>query len=234
MKERPIIFNTEMVKAILDGRKTQTRRLVNDNHTQAIEFMGGSNEENDEFEFIGLNYGKWGDDSNEHGPEWLVSCTEYPEEGVLPIGQLLGAVGDRLWVRETFSTLSSGSYEQEKPAQGTNQDIRYFASDRLASSDKNIRGYGWIPSIHMPRWASRINLEITNVRVERLNAISEEDALVEGMDNGTSDAAIAAGWYEKPQRAFQRLWTQIYGEENWSSNPWVWVIEFKRVEGGAS
>lgn len=242
IKERPIIFNKEMVKAILDDRKTQTRRLVNDNHTKAIEFMGGSNEENDEFEFVGLNYGKWGDDSNEHGPEWLVSCTEYPEEGVLPIGQLLGAVGERLWVRETFQ----GQLVDESLLEEFREDADKFkipkyceyaadggAKPEYCDLDDNLR-HGWRPSIHMPRWASRITLEITDVRVERLNAISEEDALAEGMDNGTSDAAMTAGWYEKPQRAFQRLWEQLYGEESWSSNPWVWVIEFKRVEGGAA
>jgi hypothetical protein len=92
----------------------------------------------------------------------------------------------------------------------------------------------WRPSIHMPRWASRIQLEITGARVERLNAISEDDAMAEGMDDGTSAAAIAVGWFEKPQRAYQRLWEQMYGEDSWASNPWVWVIQFKRVEGGAA
>jgi hypothetical protein len=217
MKERPIIFNAEMVKAILDGRKTQTRRLVNDNHTKAIEFMGGSNEENDEFEFVGLNYGKWGDDSNEHGPEWLVSCTEYPEEGVLPIGQLLGAIGDRLWVRETF-------------AQGlcTKSTLAYKATHKPEDLEEGwFEQIKWTPSIHMPRRASRINLEITNVRVERLKDISEEDALAEGCK--------AVDMYELTAKdKFSSLWSSIYGEQSWQSNPWVWVVEFKRVEGGAA
>jgi hypothetical protein len=88
----------------------------------------------------------------------------------------------------------------------------------------------WTPSIHMPRWASRITLEIVSVRVERLQDITEECAKAEGCDNSNSEAAITVGWYERPRSAFIRLWESINGADSWLSNPWVWVVEFKRVE----
>lgn len=200
MKERPIIFNTEMVKVILDGRKTQTRRIIKPQPT--LSNTSG-------FNWKGAAYGLGFNDKETNRNFANTNACQ------------LGKVGDRLWVRETF-------------AQGlcTESTLAYKATHKPEDLEEGwFEQIKWTPSIHMPRWASRINLEITNVRVERLKDISEEDALAEGMDNGTSYAAMAAGWYEKPQRAFQRLWTQIYGEESWSGNPWVWVIEFK--QGGA-
>lgn len=96
---------------------------------------------------------------------------------------------------------------------------------------------GWRPSIHMPRWASRILLEITNVRVERLNDISECDARDEGVSPAGSLLPDHPGTFLTPKGdfamakvAFQRLWESIYGEESWSANPWVWVIEFERIQ----
>ncbi|MGU7800820.1 hypothetical protein ACV2ZF_26720, partial [Escherichia coli] len=98
----------------------------------------------------------------------------------------------------------------------------------------------WTPSIHMPRWASRILLEITSVRVERLNAISEEDARAEGiidggcLNCGEPEPCGCANPVPDATDAFAYLWQSIYGQENWNANPWVWVIEFKRVKGGAA
>lgn len=99
----------------------------------------------------------------------------------------------------------------------------------------------WRPSIHMPRWASRILLEITDVRVERLNAISEKDATAEGVQPAGSLLPDYPGTFLTPKGdfatakvAFQRLWESIYGEEGWKANPWVWVISFERIEGGAA
>ena len=91
--------------------------------------------------------------------------------------------------------------------------------------DDNLR-HGWRPSIHMPRWASRILLEITSVRVERLRSMSQDDARAEGV--------IAASGPMEAGLAFRELWDSIYGEDSWRDNPWVWVVEFKRVEGGAA
>lgn len=206
MKERPIIFNAEMVKAIFDGRKTQTRRALTSHHINLIKFAA----------HIGECYPL--EDMHDGSQSYYLQYC--------PFGQ----IGDRLWVRETWcmSVNDDGHPINSSGELTSNECAELFYR---STPPKNLDAK-WVPSIHMPRWASRINLEITGIRVERLNDISEADALAEGMDNGTSDAAMAAGWYEKPQRAFQRLWTQIYGEESWSSNPWVWVIEFK--QGGAA
>ncbi|WP_323084819.1 ASCH domain-containing protein [Klebsiella variicola] len=216
MKERGMIFNGEMVRAILDGRKTQTRRPIKWKQTRFTEI--GEREDGSKW--------PWSEDA-EHACDFWHPCP-------------FGAVGDRIWVRETFAALESGSYEQVKPQEGHCQDLRYAATDRLAKSDADIRGYKWVPSIHMPRWASRILLEITDVRVERLNAISEEDARAEGiidggcLNCGEPEPCGCANPEPDATDAFAYLWQSIYGQESWNANPWVWVISFKRVEGGAA
>lgn len=195
MKERPVIFNGEMVRAIVDGRKTQTRRIAK------------------------------ADNSNH-----LLGC---------PFGQ----IGDRLWVRETFAILGN---EDGCPIDWDGNlikgDEKHAARIYKASCWQEPGNYGlwsipnrdtqyegaWRPSIHMPRWASRISLEITAVRVERLNDISHEDAKAEGCcygrGGGIPDFAVT------PADHFPTLWASIYGEESWNANPWVWVIEFRRLE----
>ncbi|MGP2833554.1 morphogenetic protein [Serratia nevei] len=186
MKERPVIFNGEMVRAILDGRKTQTRRIAK------------------------------ADNSNH-----LLGC---------PFGQ----VGDLLWVREAYQGPLFNFDQMETYLEDTSKFERpefceYRAdggrTPEYYDADDNLR-HGWKPSIHMPRWASRITLEITAVRVERLNDISEEDAKAEGVKAGVSPGHE----HMMHQVAFSELWQSIYGAENWSANPWVWVIEFKHVE----
>ncbi|HBX5441338.1 TPA: hypothetical protein MH452_07655 [Klebsiella pneumoniae] len=202
MTERGMIFNSEMVRAILDGRKTQTRRPIQWRQTRFTEI--GEHEDGSKW--------PWSEDA-EHACDFWHPCP-------------FGAVGDRIWVRETFAALEPGSYEQAKPQEGHCQDLRYAATDRLAKSDADIRGYKWVPSIHMPRWATRILLEITDVRVERLRSMSQDNARAEGV--------IAASGPMEAGLAFRELWDSICGEESWKANPWVWVIEFKRVEGGAA
>lgn len=191
MKERPILFNAKMVRAILEGRKTVTRRLL----------------------------------KMPHG-FWETSATG--ELVPIPANCPYGNLGDRLWVRETFAALSAGEYEPVKPAQGYGQEIRFAATDPLADLCADTRGYTWRPSIHMPRWASRILLEISAVRVERLCDISEEQALAEG---ATFDPD-GCPWTENTTayEGFKSIWFQISGLENWRTNPWVWVVEFKRVK----
>ncbi|WP_130995545.1 hypothetical protein [Klebsiella variicola] len=216
MTERGMIFNAEMVRAILDGRKTQTRRPIKWKQTRFTEI--GEREDGSKW--------PWSEDA-EHACDFWHPCP-------------FGALGDRIWVRETFAALEPGSYEQVKPQDGHCQDLRYAATDRLAKSDADIRGYKWVPSIHMPRWASRILLEITDVRVERLNAISEEDARAEGiidggcLNCGEPEPCGCANPEPDATDAFAYLWQSIYGQENWNANPWVWVIEFNRVGGGAA
>ncbi|NAU32592.1 hypothetical protein EE082_24015 [Klebsiella pneumoniae] len=227
MKERGVIFNGEMVRAILHGRKTQTRRIVKGTDG-AVKFCK-----------------EW--DIN--GEEIFVVLGEKDHTGMNPVlGALscpFGAVGDRIWVREAFrvhslatdvATLAYKASERNSWAEQTHR-VPVAVCNKPATPEK------WTPSLHMPRWASRILLEITDVRVERLNAISEEDAEAEGIDMealyGSQDCYDCIADHNMTGRptvtgAFKHLWESIYGEEGWKSNPWVWVIEFKRVEGGVA
>lgn len=222
MKERGMIFNGEMVRALLSGRKTQTRRPV----------KFPVHDKNLGCELAG----------NELAGE--LSAGNY-------LNSAFGKPGDRIWVRETFQG-PLFNYEQmdkylEDSSKFEKPEFCQYAADgghrpEYQDADDNLR-HGWRPSIHMPRWASRILLEITNVRVERLNAISEEDAEAEGIDMealyDSQDCYDCIADHNMTGRptvtgAFKYLWESIYGEEGWKSNPWVWVIEVKRVEGGAA
>ncbi|MFJ5338332.1 morphogenetic protein [Pectobacterium sp. CHL-2024] len=144
-----------------------------------------------------------------------------------------GEVGDRLWVRET-----SGLQIRRDGLGGTGEFRVYRASNpdaiRYKTASGEIAPIKWIPSIHMPRHASRILLEITDVRVERLNDISQEDAQAEGMEltgwRPTYADPDSGGEVCTPYDNFAELWQSIYGAESWQSNPWVWAITFKRIE----
>ncbi|WP_109401435.1 ASCH domain-containing protein [Proteus terrae] len=188
MKERGIIFNAEMVRAILDGRKTQTRRVMNN---QPCTLSGETiSVQQDDFNF------RWAGDLHNDTSGWF-PCP-------------LGKVGDRLWVRETFKT-----------GVCTESTIAYKATHKPSDLEEGwYEEIKWTPSIHMPRRYSRITLEITNVRVERLQDISEQDAIAEGITN----ISVLSKYI------FSKLWESIYGFDSWSSNPWAWVIEFRKVE----
>ena len=213
MMERQIRLKTAEVQAVIDGRKTQTRRPVKKEHIEHIKYVAGSNDDDTEFDFLGLSYGKCQlDNGKSEGPQWLLYCTEYPEEGVIPIGQGPGAVGDRLWVRETFAL-----------GLCTESTIAYRATHKPSDLEEGwFETIQWKPSIHMPRWACRLVLEITDVRIERVQEITKEDAKKEGC-SGRSE--------------FRDLWMSIY-EHAWDSlysvrqdyDDWVWVIDFKIVE----
>ncbi|HGW4115642.1 TPA: morphogenetic protein [Serratia marcescens] len=213
MKERPVIFNGEMVRAILDGRKTQTRRVVSDRHLHLIDVASQ----------VGECY------PLESGIDHANSQSYYREH--CPFGQ----VGDRLWVRETWQgPLVDEEHLDDYRANADKfqaPEFCEYAADggtrpEFCDLDDNTR-QGWRPSIHMPRWASRITLEITAVRVERLNDIGVDDAKAEGVKAGVCPGHE----HMMHQVAFSELWQSIYGEESWSANPWVWVIEFRRVGG---
>lgn len=138
-----------------------------------------------------------------------------------PVKTRYGKAGDRIWVREAFAT-----------GLCTPDTMAYRATHKPSDLEEGwFEPIKWTPSIHMPRWACRTLLNITSVRAERLTDISREDALAEGMDDGSSEAAQQLGFYEKPQRAFRRLWEQIYGEVSWQNNPWVWVTTFELPDG---
>jgi len=195
VKERPILFSGPMVRAILAGTKTQTRRTVKP--------------------------------QPDH-------CHKFPDTGLLPqIGDReikcpYGAPGDRLWVRETWCYFGAGD-----------SHIGYRATDEDRLSPDAFDK--WRPSIHMFRRMSRIDLEIVSVRVERLNDISEADAIAEGVHELPLQKGEPGAWWtgdtskgamlhaRTPVDAYRKLWTEINGLESWPSNPHVWVVEFRRV-----
>ncbi len=204
MKERPILFSGEMVRAILEGRKSMTRRVIK----QAF----------DGFDWAGDvhparldGWVAWWPGNTD--PEFTKKV--YDHGFLCPFGQ----PGDRLWVRETMHTKSG-------------DDVLWYSADNSyrAAFTEAERKWIWkqfamttIPSIHMPRWASRITIEITDVGVERLQEITEEDAIREG---------VLSSDYEKSYRyAFSMLWDSLNGKKYpWEMNPWVWAISFKRIQ----
>lgn len=177
MKQRPILFSSEMVRAILDGRKTQTRRIIKPQP------------------------------AGEDGPfkDYVKDCK-------------YGQPGDRLWVRETWAT--HPFYNKVRPS-----DLKpaYTHVFYKAANNVNLSHYAWRPSIFMPRWASRITLEITGVRVERVQEINYGDAVAEGCYFREGET-----W---GRLRFAQLWATINNEpgKRWEDNPWVWVMEFKRL-----
>ncbi|HCM9382646.1 TPA: hypothetical protein N5L74_003610 [Enterobacter hormaechei subsp. xiangfangensis] len=223
-----MIFNGEMVRAILDGRKTQTRRIMK------IQPSDGFHPTHNGYD-LDLNahwYTPGVVDKNGYlqpAKKDVFGVADENEGYTCPFG----AVGDRIWVREAFQgPLVSEEFLEEYrayPEKFENPEYCEYAADggprpEYCDLDDNLR-HGWRPSIHMPRWASRLTLEITSVRVERLRDLSEDDAKSEGIT--PPSGGVLPGWEYRIN--FRELWMSIYGEENWHANPWVWVIEFKVV-----
>jgi hypothetical protein len=217
--EKPILFSGEMVRAILDGRKTQTRRVVKPQPWMDANYQPGQ-------------------------PMWTHEslCGFFAEHvfgacmaklAKCPFGE----PGTRLWVRETWARtwgaddapLGTVIYRADIPDWAEERNVRRIAK-RLAAENP------WKPSIHMPRWASRITLEVTDVRAERLQEISEEDAKAEGveLDSDPDDWRDyeTCGSAETARDSFRSLWDTINTKRgfDWASNPWCWVVSFKRVE----
>jgi hypothetical protein len=221
MSDRPILFSAPMVRAILAGAKTQTRRVLKEQPQRDV------------WPFPPMT---------ENDRALIVKRCPY------------GVPGDRLWVREAHWFFQ----DEHDPVTGytppvlTTEDVEYRA-------DGESTRHGWRPSIHMPRWASRITLNITGVRVERLQAISEDDARAEGCHGPEDDVAnnlpnchrcAGTGLYtafaanggampdtdcdlcDTPAKRFRLLWGSINGTESWDANPWVWVVEFQRAKSG--
>jgi hypothetical protein len=185
IKERPILFSGPMVRAILDGRKTQTRRVVKGSGSWAV-----VTEERGVL---------WPGFENELGDWQNFEC---------PYGQ----PGERLWIREAWARIVVGN------------EIDYlYRADTHTGLEKRGGDQKWKPSIHMPRIACRLMLEITDVRVEVLNNISEADAISEGVQCAGVPASLTN------RGAFGKLWESINGPGSWAANSWVWVVEFKRV-----
>lgn len=202
---RPILFSGPMVRALLEGRKTQTRRVAKLTAGAHVKEVGG--------------HRRW----HPGDPDAVQACP-------------YGGPGTALWVRESHAVLRAGDLD------GSGRDIRYRADDPDAPVT-------WCPSIHMPRWASRITLEVESVRIERLHAITEEDAVAEGVEREdlpsdpdnfhppgsfgyvTGSVPFPEGHiYPTAREAFAALWDTINGKRApWSANPWVWALALKVV-----
>ncbi|PBP46352.1 hypothetical protein [Pseudomonas syringae] len=208
-KERPILFSAPMVRAILSGQKTVTRRVTKVQPRSDAD--------------IG-SYGK--------GQPFIRNPDVTKPNPECPYGR----PGDRLWVRETWYCdhfeVMRGPYLKPDDldiGEALNDGTLVYAADGLAPYEQEQPT--WKPSIHMPRWASRILLEITAVRVERLQEISRSDIRAEGLECPPELASddVSPNYRDWYPAAWRELWESINGPDSWNSNPWVWVVEFKRV-----
>lgn len=233
--ERPILFPDPMVRAILSGAKAQTRRVVQ-SPAKNMQRAGmcviknrapGDSWYGDYVWSMRGSSGVWGDYTHER---FLSLC---------PYGQ----PGDRLWVREAFAL---SQRDPEDTAVSTREpqwwDPPVYRADGDPGGEWTRLDGGrhvpirppWRSARYMPRWASRLTLEITSVRVERVQSISEEDAQAEGVSAGPSAALAETPIGVSAREAFAELWDSINGERpgcSWGANPWVWCVSFKRVEG---
>lgn len=191
MKERPILFSGPMIRALLAGTKTQTRRAVKPQAAILTDEMARA---------LGVR-----PPAQRNAP--VIQC---------PHGQ----PGDRLWVRETYAP-----YDGQAMAERDTTMLFYRADDET----KHDTDGRWRPSVHMPRWASRILLEVTGVRVERLQDISEADAQAEGWTRRPEVSTDPQVHSDAARDWFMDLWESINGPDSWAANPWVWVVEFRRI-----
>lgn len=205
VKERPILFQGDMVNAILEGRKTMTRQIV---------------KRQPKGETSHARY--WCEETGEW--EWMYNAiTAHPGSGFFcPYGK----PGDRLWVRESWRTETDFD-DIYSPSQLSTSTKLLFEADADWSTNKTVGRLR--PSIHMPRWASRILLEITDVRIERIRDITLGDIASEGVDCGNHPGEHDHLCSKKATTAWITLWDSINGDGSWNANPYVWVVEFKRL-----
>lgn len=212
MSARPVLFNGAMVRAILAGAKTQTRRLVKPPTRRQAQWLKPSM----------LNMSPRAEIVN-GGAQF-----DHPAGGPLTWVRGPIAPGDDLWVRETWNPR-----EDVDPSVNAEKARHYchYAATYIGDLRDEWHSYGkWRPSIHMPRWASRLTLRVTSVRVERLHDITEDDARAEGVLTLEPRAGAASA-----RERFADLWSEVYGRESWDANPWVWRVEFwRRDDGGAT
>jgi hypothetical protein len=204
-KQRPILFSSAMVNAILQGRKTMTRRILGSGHSFGVKIKNGAR--------AWLNLEKCNSDDFKE----IITYCPY------------GKIGDILWVRETWlywELFKAYVYKADD-------------NDKLfLSFGQTIDNAKWKPSIFMPKDACRIYLRLTDVRIERLQDISEDDAKAEGLSfwqldkrTGYKDyLAKDIRYFENPIESFKSLWQSIHGNQSWDNNPWVFAIEFERIE----
>lgn len=207
MTDRPMLFSAPMVRALITGAKTQTRRILK---PQPIINSAGL-----------LKWGTRRDIVQGSADDVAVAQKIWKN--------------DRLWVRENWQGLTFGDFT---PTKRQPCEIRYAATDPCADLDADARGYSWRPSIHMPRWASRITLLVTDVRVERLQDISPEDAIAEGIEPHhagwmpysttffEADGVTPANYHPDPRESYRQLWNKINGFGAWDANPWIAAYTF--------
>lgn len=216
MTERPILMSAPMVRAILAGTKTQTRRVVKQATGPSLS-VDCSDDGVAELSWL------WGD-----GPGYDV------HETIKRVSCPYGQPGDRLWVREAWQSELRWDWTAPRDIPPGSPIYFDFYDESVPACAGKKR-----PSIHMPRWASRITLEVTGVRVERLQDISRADAIAEGVrplvdsdgpNYWTVDTGFGSLNAPTAQHCYELLWNWINGPESWDANPWVWVIEFKRIK----
>jgi hypothetical protein len=204
---KPILFNGEMVRTILEGRKTTTRRIVKGNITN-LNLIGSCSSDGVNFNYVSFGHGNIEDINS-------INIKERVKAPYLP--------GDILYVRETWMISNPfGDFAKYNRTAEYMYKAGYAKGKRITITREMGKNLGaWKPSIHMPRDAARIFLKVTDVRVERLQDITEEQIKKEGIREEFPPLA---------QDAFQELWDSTTKEYKWRLNPWVWVIEFERIE----
>lgn len=203
MIARPILFSAAMVRALLSGAKTQTRRALKKQPLDILPMEG-----------------------DKAGREWIILDQREPEPKGKVIHCRFGVPGDFLWVRETHAIVGNVDpgwvlYR----ANGYESECRRHRFDSPPPESEIT----WKPSIHMPRWASRLTLRITNVRVERLNDISEADARAEGVSFGNITDQTTGEIDRDAIEAYEKLWESINGPRSWARNDWVWCLSFEVI-----
>lgn len=229
VRERPILFSAEMVLAILEGEKTQTRRVMKTQPTgeprSSEDWARGLANGGTRFDRVITEADIQSKAERLRGR--VFPFTQAGRDSLVSYPCPYGYAGDRLWVREAFfdhGTMGGLATKLE-------ERVEYRATEWDRKGDA---GGGWKPSIHMPRWASRITLEITEVRVERLQDITREDAIAEGCTGwGAQDFTTMEWDGEYPEQEYQQLWDSLNKARGcgWDVNPWVWVIGFRRLLG---
>lgn len=218
MRERPILMSPPMVVSTLNNTKTQTRRIVKPQPHYEPRFAGDG---------LVLHQKKGDKTTSIHTPLIAAHC---------PYGE----PGDRLWVRETWmpdpprdGTWPHVAFDGCKPRDMKLIPEQYRTPKHcLYRADCQEKLTGWTPAIHMFRWASRITLEITRVRVERLQDISDADCIAEGIGLNSSAAGVKLTFppgASACKAGYQALWETLNGPDSWAANPWVWAIDFKRI-----
>lgn len=208
MKEHPILFQTEMIQAILQGRKTMTRRIIKNFDIKINEFG--------KIDYSGKTRFGHNCDLESINDKFLGIVDNCP----------YGKIGDTLWVRETFTILEPEHCATMAERFVYKADMKDAISEEMRQDYiKHGWPYQWRPSIFMPRAASRITLKITNIKVERVQDISEEDAIKEGVDL----SKVSGDWEHTPVQEFESLWVKINGQESWDSNPFCWCVEFEKL-----